>query len=247
MNQADKKIQEQFSARAPIYDGSANWISDHGLLQAIVKACRAPASAHLLDVCCGTGRVGEAFAGRVARRVGLDLTEDMLEVARTRLDEVVQGSADRMPFADASFDVVTCRQALHFVDDPDRVLSEMHRVLRVGGQVIVAHRVPHGAADAAWWESVNRKKQPLIRNLLQDRDVVALVEKAGFGAVSVDNFLLWESIPHWLDSPEARQASEEIFTLYRQAPPEAAEARGIQITDTEIRDRWRWIIVSGQR
>src|SRR5579859_6096960 len=99
------KVQKQFTTRAPVYDQVSAWVTDTGLLEAMVKRLEVPAESRLLDVCCGTGAVGGAFKGKVAKRVGLDLTPAMLEQAAMRLDECVQGSADQLPFEAGSFEV----------------------------------------------------------------------------------------------------------------------------------------------
>ncbi|MBI4871743.1 MAG: methyltransferase domain-containing protein [Candidatus Riflebacteria bacterium] len=242
--EGDQKIQEQFTKRAPIYDDVSAWIADEGMLEAIVDQCRVGHDAVLLDVCCGTGAVGGAFKGLVGRRVGLDLTAKMLETARERLDEVHQGSCEALPFPDASFGLVVNRQALHFVPDPAKAIREMFRVLEPGGQLLLTHRIPYGATDAAWWEKVNRAKQPLARNFFVEEVLAELIHRPGFQNLTVTDYFLWESICAWMDSPEARAQSEEVFRLYREAPPEVVELRGITVSETEIRDRWRWAIFS---
>lgn len=241
------QIQQQFAARAPIYEEKATWITDVGLLGKMVEMARVANDAVLLDVCCGTGLVGGSFAGRVGRRVGLDLTAEMMQQDRARLDEWVQGSADRMPFPEASFDITVCRQALHFVDSPAGVAREMFRVLRPGGQAVIAHRVPYGSEDAAWWEQVNRKKQPLLKNILLPDDLEGILEGAGFVNIEHEECRVWESIRIWMDSPEASVASDDVFTLYRSAPPNVAQLRGISISEDEIRDCWRWFVISGRK
>lgn len=243
-NGREQEIQRQFSSRAPIYDGSAAWISDPGLLDTYVKLCQVPENSVLLDVCCGTGLVGGRFRGRVKRLMGVDLTEDMLAQARERLDEVHVGKAEALPFADGSFDVVVLRQALHFVEAPVVAIREMYRVLKPGGQTIIGHRVPYGEADAGWWEQVNRKKQPLIKHLLRDHILVDAIKEAGFKDLHQENYYLWETISRWLNSPEARGGGDDVVRLYSAAPPEAVKIRGIEIGENGIRDRWRWLIVS---
>ncbi|MBM3464709.1 MAG: methyltransferase domain-containing protein [Armatimonadetes bacterium] len=240
-----QKVQTQFATRAPVYEEKAAWIPDPGLLNCFVDMCRTVPDAEVLDVCCGTGLVGAGFRGKVKRVVGLDLTAEMLEQAKPRLDEVKQGLADHMPFEDHVFDVVVCRQALHFVDDPQQVLHEMHRVLKPGGQAIVGHRVPYGEEDAAWWEQVNRAKQPLLHNILLEQDLEAIFLEAGFEDLEKKNYYLVESIQLWTDSPEAKAAADEVFSIYKTAPPEAIKMREIQFLENEIRDRWRWLILSG--
>lgn len=240
-------VREQFAARSAIYDRVSAWIADPGLLGCFTRLCRKPSNAVLLDVCCGTGMVGGAFKGRVARRVGVDLSPAMLDIARTRLDDCRLGSVEALPFKDASFDVVTIRQALHFVPNPSLALLEMRRVLKPGGQIIVGHRVPYGDVDAAWWQKVNAAKQPLLKNAFVERDLRKLLADAGFKLRESVDYYLYESISRWTDSPEARHQAERVFALYRDASPEIVQLRGIEIDGADIRDRWRWLILSGER
>jgi SAM-dependent methyltransferase len=93
-------------------------------------------------VACGTGVAARAAADRVGGSgavVGVDLNPAMLEVAtRMRPDlEWRQGDVSELPFRAASFDAVVCQSALFFFPDPDRALSEMARVVRPGGVVVI--------------------------------------------------------------------------------------------------------------
>jgi ubiquinone/menaquinone biosynthesis C-methylase UbiE len=110
----------------------------------------------VLDVATGTGRLPRAlytwtgFSGRV---IGLDISRRMLEYARAKThawsDDVtlVWQAAGTLPFADGTFDAVTCLEALEFMPDQDRVLREMVRVLRPGGVLLITNRV---GKDARW-------------------------------------------------------------------------------------------------
>ena len=98
----------------------------------------------ILDVGCGTGDLTLILArhvGEEGRVVGLDLTPEMLEVARGKVQasglggriELVEGNALALPFPDATFDGVTAGFSLRNMADLDGALREMHRVLRTGG------------------------------------------------------------------------------------------------------------------
>lgn len=97
----------------------------------------------VLEVGCGTGLVLERIAGFAARAVGVDLSPGMLEKARERGLEVLEGSATALPFEDRTFDVTCSFKVLAHVPDVELALSEMARVTRPGGHVLAEFYNPH--------------------------------------------------------------------------------------------------------
>jgi ubiquinone/menaquinone biosynthesis C-methylase UbiE len=96
----------------------------------------------LLDVGCGTGAAVRTAAGTVRAAVGADACPRMIERARhlgSGLQRVhfLVATADRLPFADASFTAVLCTSVLRHVSDRDAVAREMSRVLVPGGRIVV--------------------------------------------------------------------------------------------------------------
>ncbi len=108
-----------------------------------------------LDVGAGHGHWTRQIARRLAPEaevVGLEREPDWVAVATARAapgQRFVQGDATDLPFPSGSFDLVTCQTLLIHVPDPARVIAEMHRVLRPGGQLLVAE--PNNLANAASW------------------------------------------------------------------------------------------------
>lgn len=104
------------------------------------------ARGRVLEVAIGTGR-SLGFYDRGIRLVGVDLAPAMLDVARSRaaelgLDvELIEGDAERLPFDDASFDTVVSELALCSVPNPAQAISEMARVLRPGGSLLLLDHV----------------------------------------------------------------------------------------------------------
>ncbi len=103
-----------------------------------------------LDIGTGTGRVLELFADRIRRGIGVDLSHDMLAVARASLEDrglrhcqVRHADMYRLPFADGTLDAVTFHQVLHFADQPAAALAEGARVLAPGGRLAVVDFAPH--------------------------------------------------------------------------------------------------------
>ena len=109
---------------------------------------------HVLDVATGTGLVAAELLRRGFSVTGLDQSAEMLEVARRRLGnraELVESSAERLPFPDGAFDHVTFTYLLRYVDEPGAVLAELARVVRPGGTVAsLEFGVPGGLARPLW-------------------------------------------------------------------------------------------------
>jgi demethylmenaquinone methyltransferase/2-methoxy-6-polyprenyl-1,4-benzoquinol methylase len=125
------------------YGGDARW------KRRLVSMSAAGAGVDALDLACGTGDIAFAVAARGARVTGLDITFRMVELAKekgtaTVLQNSKKGDCPRflvgdmlaLPFAAASFDLVTTGYGIRNVPDIDAALAEIRRVLRPGGRFL---------------------------------------------------------------------------------------------------------------
>jgi demethylmenaquinone methyltransferase / 2-methoxy-6-polyprenyl-1,4-benzoquinol methylase len=159
-------------------------------------SCLPPGAAQVLDVATGTGLVADELLRRGFRVTGLDQSPEMLAQARRRLDgraELVEGSAEALPFSTASFDHVTFTYLLRYVDDPGATLAELARVVRPGGFLA---GLEFGVPDWPWrapWEVWTRVGLPLAGRAL------------GRGWLEVGRFLGPSIREHWRRFPLQRQ------------------------------------------
>ena len=137
--------KKHFDAQAAQYDARDTvYYSREGKISCrdIASRLRDAPYESLLDVGCGTGFLIDLLAQkRPARYVGLDLSTEMIRMAEKKEikgAEFVAGSADRLPFPDRSFDVVTCSQSFHHYPYPEKALAEACRVLKKGGLYILS-------------------------------------------------------------------------------------------------------------
>lgn len=96
----------------------------------------------LLDIGCGTGYLIDMLQKqKSALYCGLDLSPEMLKMAKKKLSESVfltEGSSDDLPYDDNSFDIVTCIQSFHHYPNPEKAMAEAYRVLKPGGLYIIS-------------------------------------------------------------------------------------------------------------
>lgn len=246
----DKEVyQRQFGIRSKNWHQSAVWIANDRLLSEHVNHLRPQQTPKMLDVCCGSGVVGASFRGKVGTMFGLDITPEMIALARTRLDQMTQGSVYDLPFHDHAFDLVVNREVLHLLPNPEQPVSEIYRVLKPGGQFIVGQILPFGPQDAAWMYRIFKKKQPLIYNMFQEEDFRKLLLSAGFVDLTMSEYNLWESIDVWIDTHETTTLHRhEIRDLFYNAPREVREVHPFEISPSgEIRDLWRWCVFSATK
>lgn len=125
-------------------------VADAEVEAAMLAAAPAGRVHNLLDVGTGTGRVLEIFADRIDHGLGLDLSRQMLDLARSRLDQlghrhcaVRQGNVYDLALDAGSMDVAVLHHVLHFLDDPAAAIDEVARTLRPNGRLLVVDFGPH--------------------------------------------------------------------------------------------------------
>ena len=147
-----------FAPLGPTYDRYAALLSfgqDPRWRRFLVSRIDAGPGDTVLDVATGTGAVArELIRQKRCAVVGLDQSPEMLAEARRRLGgevRLVEGSAERLPFDEASFHALTFTYLLRYVADPQDTLRELARVVRPGGSIAsLEFAVPRGAWRPLW-------------------------------------------------------------------------------------------------
>lgn len=152
--------------------------------RAILDALRLGAGDRLLEIGCGGGLLLRDAAASGADVTGLDHSEDMVQLARTRAPgaTVVLGSADALPFPDGTFSAVAMSVVFFFLDDPVGVLRGCRRVLVPAGRVAIFTTAPELRGTPAAPEPIASQG-----HFYPDRELVELARSAGLGEIEVRN------------------------------------------------------------
>jgi len=125
-------------------------IDEREVEAAVLEALGGASIRDLLDLGTGTGRMLEIVAPRVERAIGIDLSREMLAVARANLEKanlhnctIRQGDIYQLPFADQTFDAAIFHQVLHYADRPSLAVAEAARMVRPEGRLVIVDFAPH--------------------------------------------------------------------------------------------------------
>ncbi len=143
-------------------------------------------AARVLDIGAGTGFFAAQLLKKqpqIAAIVALDPSSAMLRIARQKLESsskkttFVQGEAEKLPFENAKFDLVVSMNTLHYLQLPRRFFDETHRVLDVGGTLIVQDYTRN---DWPLFEKMARIFDRGTQKIYAPRELSVLAERAGF-------------------------------------------------------------------
>jgi ubiquinone/menaquinone biosynthesis C-methylase UbiE len=229
-------IAAQFGDQAQAYLVSPTHAEGDDLRQlaAITQAMQGP---EVLDLGCGGGHVSYAVAPHAARVTACDLSDQMLAVvaaeARRRglanLD-TRHGVAERLPFADASFDLVLSRYSAHHWPDFEQGLREARRVLRAGGRAVFVDVVaPGDALGDTWLQAIELLRDPSHVRDYSIGEWIAAAQRARFTIVGVTPRRLHLERAAWLArmrTPEVQAAA--IAALQSVMAKELREAFALE-------------------
>lgn len=183
---SDRRADDFFERIAGSWDKIAGSF-ETGAARHRVAAHLLPRETVVADLGCGQGYFAEVFLGSCDRIVGIDGSLAMLEQAETRLSrggtrtrvQLLRGELERLPLADGALDAAVAGMVLHHLPSLDRPLSEVARVLRPSGTVVVVELMPHR-------EEWMRERLGDLYLGLDGSDVVAALRRTGFEDVMLD-------------------------------------------------------------
>ncbi len=243
----NNRVRAQFGPAAAAYTHSGVH-RDPGALRRVVElACPIPGDL-ALDIATGPGHVALALAPYVAKVIAYDMTEEMLletqrNAAGRGLTNVVtrKGVAERLPFPDSTFDIVTVRHAPHHFTDVQGAIREMARVAKINARVVIVDSTsPEDESLDRQWNQIEKLRDPSHVRSYRPSEWRAIVAGAGL-RVSFEEVDYCAENGRPLDFVDWTQrintppeAVEELKQIFHSASPALVAALRVQATAEEI-------------
>lgn len=251
----DNRVRDEFARQAETFSASSA-ITDAALTQRFVDALGEAARGSVLDVACGPGILSVAIAKTARDVVAFDLTPQMLKKAAQRCAEAGlgnvsfrEGSANDLPFADATFDAAVTRLSVHHFDRPDRVMSEIFRVLRPGGRFVIADVISSEVpAESELQNAIEILRDPSHVRMLPGSELTALVKEAGF---AIEQLATWDKpreFEEWMGIVNDASRVPPLRAVVRALAGAGASAGiGLALDGEKIRLFHRWNLIAARK
>lgn len=247
LNEVQRASQDQFSRQSDRY-GKGHILEDVADVRAALEHTKLPPRARVLDIATGGGHTGLLLASLGHDVTLSDLTQAMLDRAATAARErglrvtTKLHEAETLPYADASFDLVTCRVAAHHFSSPESFVRESARVLASGGSfLLIDGSVEDDQPEAEEWSHrVEKLRDPSHHRFVTPRTWQNWCTASGLNVIHSGLTPFKQPDLNWYfetaaTSPENRRA---VLELIRTAPESAR--RLFRLGEEEGKIVWWW-------
>nr|WP_269438436.1 demethylmenaquinone methyltransferase [Arthrobacter gengyunqii] len=225
MEKRPDEVAAMFDDVAPKYDVVNDVLSlgqTRRWRRLVVDAVGAEPGQRVLDLAAGTGTSSEPYADAGINVVACDFSLGMLKVGKRRRPDIdfVAGDATNLPFEDNSFDASTISFGLRNVNEPKKALSEMLRVTKPGGRLVIAEfsspTVP--VWRTMYTEYLMRALPPIARKVASNPDAYVYLAESIRAWPNQDGLAAWISETGWEDVAY-RNLTGGIVAIHRAVKP----------------------------
>ena len=260
INTARKRlVQKYYSIRAKDYDRqkSRTWKSDHGLgtevLNEVLDAFEGFEDKVSLDVGVGSGRNAKPLLEKVRPSlVGLDLTKEMLEVARNKMApckqylNLILGDAEHLPFVAGTFDAILCVSTMHYFTHQKKIVKEFARLLKKNGMFVYGDLSPHESDNKEFFEKLERTISKAHARYYKASEMKELLEAHGFCTSRIKTVAYAKSYSSLIED-KARYFGAKPETLQRYLKTASKETRQQYALTNDAINLFYTVIVATRR
>jgi len=242
MSHTKKDVQELFGKSAECYVESKVH-KDGKDLQMLIEMATLTGNEKLLDIATGGGHTANTFASRVKSILALALTKEMLLAAEKFITgnghqnvQFVEGDAENIPYANETFDVVTCRIAPHHFPNILDFISEVNRVLKENGQFLLDDNVvPEAKEYDIFYNTIEKIRDYSHFRAWKKSEWLQMLEANGFEVEEWHRFEKVFSFEPWCDRMNVSDIEKKKLTkIIINASDDVKRKFAIKIEDNQV-------------
>ncbi|MGB7115560.1 MAG: methyltransferase domain-containing protein [Anaerolineales bacterium] len=250
-----RQIKEEFSRQANTFSDAAA-LTDSGVVDRIHSAAGLGDKLRVLDVGCGPGIVTEALAGDGHGMIALDITPEMVHRARQRCQDsgffnvhYIIGQAEKLPFEEASFNAVVTRLTIHHFADPGVECSDMARITRSKGRLIVADIISsENAGESELHNALEKLRDPSHVSMISSNAMKDLVETTGLKIIQEDHWTMQREFGEWMQIVNSRARAEPLYIVMSSFAKAGIEAGiDIKFNGRTVYFKHHWILLVAEK
>lgn len=240
-------MNDVWKVRSKVYD-QLDWTRRQEYMNAILQMCNIKSDSICCDIGTGTGVVAFALSKYCGDVVGIDISRDMLNIAKDKNDgeNIVykRMDAEDLKLKSDVFDIVVARMVFHHIKNWKQAMTECHRILKSGGRMVISEGVPPVGAKSFHERFLKEKEERVI---LTVDDLVSMLESVGFSDIDFKIHTMKDvSIKNWLEnSGLPKKQQDKLYKMRIDSPKYAQKAENMRICDGDILTDWYFAIVSG--
>lgn len=249
-------INRSFGIQAPGFESGTVNFTKEAYLQGMLSHIVPNKQDVVLEVAAGTCACGRSFAPLVQTVVCLDATLPMLQVGKREADNghlrnmiFVQGYAEELPFLPESFDLVFSRLAFHHFTAVNTAFSEMVRVLKPGGRLVMIDMEAAAEALRDTEDQLERLRDPShVRNMSR-REMMRLFDAHGLTIQRIETTVMRQKLKSWLALTKTPENVQEEIIRRMQAELNGGKKTGfsLDIENGEIHLNQKWVLLVGKK
>ncbi|MFB7305088.1 class I SAM-dependent methyltransferase [Heyndrickxia sporothermodurans] len=237
-----KDVQKQFGRSANSYVTSE--IHQKGKdLQKLLEIANLTGNEDVLDIATGGGHTANAFAHYVKHVTAVDLTAEMIKVAKAFIEanghhnvSFIQGDAEELPFDHDRFDIVTCRIAPHHFPNVNKFIESVHKVLKPGGIFLLDDNVsPEDDDQDQFYNNIEKKRDYSHFRAWKKTEWIRMLEEKGFNIEEMYRFEKTFQFDSWCTRMKLTEKEKNDLSEYMlHATPNIKKKFHIEVIENTI-------------
>jgi ubiquinone/menaquinone biosynthesis C-methylase UbiE len=249
------KIKKEFARQVDTLSRSPVFTDQH-VIDRIIEAAQISGDERVLDLGCGPGILTEAVAPFSQEVIAFDLTPEMVDQTRQRCEKrgfknvtLMLGEAENLPFDNSTFDIIVTRLTIHHFLDPSTAISNMVRVLKPKGKIVVADIVSsENSNESDLHNALEILRDPSHSKMLSIPELKKEISSASLMITMEDSWITQREFNEWIKITNDPSRKGPLYTImYNLAKANASAGINLKLDQDRILFDHKWLLLVAEK